>query len=101
MEPLGKATLCVLISSEFLLLFFKIIHLWLCWVLIVALWLSIVVESGGYSLAAVLGFLLAAVSLVAEHGLCGTQASAVVALGLSRCGWRAPKRRFSSRGAGA
>ena len=44
-------------------------------------------ESGGHSLAVVLGFLLAAVSLVAEHGLCGTQASVVAALGLSGCSW--------------
>ena len=94
--------MCVLISSEFLsFFFFLIIHLWLCWVFIAALWLSIVVESGGYSLAVVLGFLLAAVSFVAEHRLCGTQASAVAAVGLSRCSWRAPKCGFSSHGTGA
>ena len=51
--------------------FFKIyfICLCLCWVFIAALRLSLVVASRGYSLVAVLGLLIAAVSLVAEHGL--------------------------------
>ena len=40
-------------------------------------------SSGGYSLAAVLGLLTAAASLVAEPGLRGPQASGVVARGVA------------------
>ena len=45
--------------------------------------LSPVEEGGGYSLAAVLGFLTAAACLAAEHGLQCVQASAAVRQGLS------------------
>ena len=38
--------------------------------------------TGGYSLVAVQGLLIAVVSLVAEHGLWGLRASVVAALGL-------------------
>ena len=40
---------------------------------------SLVAKSGGYSLVAVRGILLAVASLAAEHRLYGTQASAVAA----------------------
>ena len=44
---------------------------------------SLVVASGGYSLAAVGGFLAVVASLVVEYGLWGMHASVVVAHGLS------------------
>ena len=43
---------------------------------------SLVVASGGYSLVVVLGLLIVVASLVAEHGLWGSWASAVGAQGL-------------------
>ena len=45
------------------------IYFWLCWVLVAACRLSLVVASGGYSLVAVFGPLFAVASLVIEHGL--------------------------------
>ena len=52
------------------------------------MWLSLVEESGGYSLAAALRLLTAGASLVAEHGLSCAQGSAVVMQGLrSRAPW--------------
>lgn len=48
--------------------------------------LSLAKESRGPSLVAVLGPLVAAASLVAEHGFQGSQASVVAALLLSSCG---------------
>ena len=42
---------------------------WLCWVSVAAHRRSLVVVSGGYSLVAVCGLLIAVVSLVVEHGL--------------------------------
>ena len=47
--------------------------------------LSLVVESGGYSLAAACGFLVSAACL-GEHGLQGAQASVVAAPGLYSTG---------------
>ena len=44
------------------------IYLWLCWVFITAWGLSLVAASGGYSLVAVHGLLIAMVSLVAVLG---------------------------------
>ena len=52
---------------------------------------------GGYSLAVVCG-LLTAVSLIAEHGFWGAQASVVAAHGLSSCGSQALEHRLSSCG---
>ena len=46
---------------------------------------SLVAMSRGYSLLAVLGFLIAVVSLVAEHKLWRVQASVVVSHRLSSC----------------
>ena len=45
------------------------IYFWLHWVLVAVHGLSQVVSSRGYSLVVVLRFLIAVVSLVAEHGL--------------------------------
>ena len=61
------------------------------------------VESGGFSLVAVNGLLVAAAaSLVGEHRLQGARASAVAALGLSSCGLKALEcAGFSSCGARA
>ena len=59
------------VSSDSLPAFFKIylfVYFWLCWVFLAACGLSLVVASGGYSVA-VRGLLIAVVSLVAEHGL--------------------------------
>ena len=55
----------------------------------------------GLLFVAVRGLLIAVASLVAEHKALGTQASVVVARGLSSCGLRAPERRLSSCGAQA
>ena len=45
------------------------VFVWLHWVLVAAHGFSLVVASGGSSLAAVHGLLTAVASLVAEHGL--------------------------------
>ena len=47
------------------------------------------IENGGYSLVVVRRLLIAMVSLVAQHGLKGTQASAIVVCGLSSCSFQA------------
>ena len=47
----------------------------------VAARVALSVASGGFSLVAVLGVIIAAASLAAEHGLEGSRASAVVARG--------------------
>ena len=62
---------------------------------------SLVAASQGYSEFAVSGLLVAVASLVSEHRLQGTRASAAVARGLSSCGSRAVEHRLSSRGAWA
>ena len=51
---------------------------WLHWVFIAACELSLVAVSGGYSLLRLLRPLIAVASQVTEHGLWGTQTSAVV-----------------------
>ena len=43
--------------------------LWLHWVLVAVLWLSLIAASRGYSLVVVHGLLTAVASLVVEHGL--------------------------------
>ena len=53
-----KASLCV-----------YLIYFWLHWIFVAACGLSLVAVSGGYSLVAVLGLLIAVASLVVEHGL--------------------------------
>ena len=59
-------------------LFFKrliyLFYLWLCWVFVAACGLSPVMASGGYSLVAVCGLLIAVVSLIVEHRLQGAWA---------------------------
>ena len=47
--------------------------------------LSLVVASGGYSPVLVCGLLTVVASLIAEHGLWGTQLSEVAAPGPKRC----------------
>ena len=59
---------------------------------------SLVVGSGGYSLVAAHRFLLAVDSLVSEHGLSGSRASAVVTCVLSSCKSEALEHRLNSRG---
>ena len=54
---------------------------WLCWVFAAAQVSLLVVASRGYSVAVVLGLLIAAVSLV-EHRLEGTRVSVVADRGL-------------------
>ena len=75
----------------FLFFFFQItcafktfyLFIWLCWVFTAECRLSLAAVSGGYSLVAVCGLLIAAASLVAEHRLQGIEASVVVVPGLS------------------
>ena len=67
------STICIFLSLFFLL------H----WVFVAALGLSLVVASKDYSPAAMHGLLLLVASLIVEHRLCGTWASAVAALRLS------------------
>ena len=77
-----------------------LIQFWLYWVFIAACGLSLVAGSEGYSLVTVPGILIAAASLVAEHKLQGTQASAVVAHGLHQLwcvGLVAPRHMESSQ----
>ena len=45
------------------------IYFWLCWVLITSQGLSLVAESGGYFLVAVLSFLIVVAFLVVKHWL--------------------------------
>ena len=61
--------------------------------------LSLVLESGSYSLVVVHRLLIAAASLAAEHGLQGAWASAAAACGLSTCDSWAPEHRLNSCGA--
>ena len=58
----------------------------------------LVVVSGGSSLAAVSGLLVAVASLAVECGLWGVWASVVAALGLSSCGSQALGHSFNSYG---
>ena len=70
--------------------FFNMIYLFLIvgWAIIALCGLSLVSESGGYSLVAVHGFLTALASLV-EHKLWVVRASVVVLGELSSCSSRA------------
>ena len=61
-------------------------YFWLLWVFAVARGLSVVVESGGYSLAVVHGLFIVVISLAVEHWLQGSEASVVATYGLSSCG---------------
>ena len=65
-------TACSYYSHIFQFCFINVylfIYFWLCWVLVAACRLSLVVASGGYSLVAVFGPLSAVASLVIELGL--------------------------------
>ena len=55
---------------------------------------SVVAASRGCSLVAVCGLLIAVASLVAKHGLQGSQHSVVVTRGLSSCGSRAQAQKL-------
>ena len=59
---------------------------------------SLVVASRGYSMVAVCWLLIAVASLVAEHGILGAQASAVVLHGLSSCRFWSLEHRLNSCG---
>ena len=61
----------------------------------------LVVARGGYSIDAVHGLLLVVASLVVEHRLQGTQASVVIACGVSSCSFQALEHRLDSFGAPA
>ena len=56
-------------SLSLLKKFYLFTYLWLHWVLVAVLWLSLIAASRGYSLVVVHGLLIAAASLVVEHGL--------------------------------
>ena len=73
---------CSFIFKNFIITFLKKIF-WLYWVFIAMPGLSLVAANWDYSLVTVHGLLIAAAFLVVEHGLWGTQASVVVADGLS------------------
>ena len=62
---------------------------------------SLVSANGGYSLAVVSGLLIVVASLVAEHGLKGSQASIAAACWLSSCGSQALEHRLKRCGAQA
>ena len=62
---------------------------------------SLVVASGGYSLAGVPGLLIAVASLIVVHRLWGVWASVTAAQGLSSFGSRTPEHRLSRCGARA
>ena len=59
---------------------------------------SLVAANGSYSLIVVHGLLIMVASLVAEHGLKGSQASVAAACGLSSCGSQALEHRLNSCG---
>ena len=59
---------------------------------------SLVVASGGYSLAMVHRLLIAVASLVAEHRLWGTHTSGLAAHGLKSCGFQALEHGLNSYG---
>ena len=64
----------------FILFYFFI---WLFWVLVAMHALSLVAESGYYSLVVLCGLLISLASLAVEHGLKGAKALTVVVRGLS------------------
>ena len=59
---------------------------------------SLVAANGGYSLIVVHRLLITVASLVAEHGLKGSQASIAAACGLSICGSQVLEHRLNSCG---
>ena len=88
----------IIILFNFLNLF---IYFWLCWVLIAA-WVFLKLQREGATPKLwCSGFSLWWPLLIMEHGLQGTQASAVAACGLNSCSSWALEHRLNSRGAGA
>ena len=69
LQASSRLNFCDFFFSDF-------VYLWLCWVFVAARMLC---GEHRYFLVAVCGFLIAVASLIAEHGLQGTQASVVVA----------------------
>ena len=84
-------------APDILPLFFFFFNFWLD--LRCCVGFSLVASSRGYSVVTVCRLLIAVASLVAEHRLGGTQASAVVAQGLNSCSSWALKHMLSSCGA--
>ena len=72
----GSPSFCVCV---FLLKVYLFIYFWPNWVFSAASRPSLVMESGGYSLVAVHGFLIAAAALFGQRGLQGSPASEVAA----------------------
>ena len=62
----------------FIILFYLFFFFWLCWVFLAEHSLSLVLVSRGYSLVEVHWLLILVASLIAEHGLQGLWASAVM-----------------------
>ena len=79
--------------------FIDFYYFWLCWVFVAVLGVSLVVVRRGYSLLSVNKLLIAVASLAVEHGLKGTQATVIVACGLSSCGFWALEHGLSCCGA--
>ena len=79
-------------AKIFFFLIFIYLFIWLRWVFVAACRLSLVVASWGYSSLRCGGFSCCGARAV------GTQASVVVAHGLSSCGLRALEHRLSSCG---
>ena len=55
------------LASDFKKIIILFIYFWLCWSCCIGF--SLVAKSGGHSLAAVCGFLIAVASIVVQHGL--------------------------------
>ena len=68
-----------LLGSFLSFYFFSIDYFWLPWVFVAMCGLSLVVDSGGYSLVVVHGLHIVVASLVVEHGLLGIWSSVVAA----------------------
>ena len=83
-HPFGCLFILLIVSSFFKNKFIYLFNFWLHWVLVSARRLSLVAASGGFSCC--------------RAWALGTQASVVVACGLSSCGLRALERRLSSCG---
>ena len=87
-------------SFSIYLFIYLFTYFWLPWVFVAVCGLSLVVESGGYSLVLAHGLHIVVASFVVEHGLLGIWSSVVAACSLSSCISRAPKGRLRSCGTG-
>ena len=87
----GKFCVIYILPHKNIFLFLNIylfIYFWLCWVFVAACGLSLVAARGVYSSLRCVGFSLLWLLLLRSTGS-STQASVVVARGLSSCGSRA------------